>query len=118
MGVAVGGVAVASAGGRHVMGINFAALPDGAIANRKNGVTFYLNGSNWLKPSYGANGVYYTVVSASGCMSRATGTRRASFRSSFQFDQVVRPESEAATGGARSRFVCPYRAPSASVLRS
>jgi len=27
-------------------------------------VTYYLNGNTWFKPSYGANGVYYTVVPA------------------------------------------------------
>ena len=34
------------------------------MATRKNGVTYYLNGNTWFKPSYGANGVYYTVVPA------------------------------------------------------
>jgi len=26
------------------------------------GVTYCLSGNTWFKPSYGANGVYYTVV--------------------------------------------------------
>ena len=29
-----------------------------------NGQTYYLSGNTWFRPSYGANGVYYTVVPA------------------------------------------------------
>ena len=44
------------------MGLNYAALPAGAMAIPKSGMTYYLSGNTWFKPSYGANGVYYTVV--------------------------------------------------------
>ena len=44
------------------MGLNYAALPAGSVLVNKNGITYYLNGNTWFKPSYGANGVYYTVV--------------------------------------------------------
>jgi hypothetical protein len=46
------------------MGLNYAAVPAGSYQVNKNGVTYYLNGNTWFKPSYGANGVYYTVVPA------------------------------------------------------
>ena len=46
------------------MSVNYAALPAGAMVINKNGATYYLSGNTWFKPSYGANGVYYTVVSA------------------------------------------------------
>jgi hypothetical protein len=48
----------------YAMGVNYAALPPGASVIPKNGVTYYLSGNTWFKPSYGANGVYYTVVPA------------------------------------------------------
>lgn len=63
-GVAAGVAAAAPAGGNYVMGLNYAALPAGAMSIPKNGVTYYLSGNTWFKPSYGANGVYYTVVPA------------------------------------------------------
>jgi len=44
------------------MGLNYAALPAGAAPIPKGGITYYLSGNTWFKPSYGANGVYYTVV--------------------------------------------------------
>ncbi|MBK6558463.1 MAG: hypothetical protein IPG16_15165 [Comamonadaceae bacterium] len=46
----------------YVVGVNYAALPAGAMAVAKNGVNYYLSGNTWFKPAYGANGVYYTVV--------------------------------------------------------
>jgi hypothetical protein len=62
-GVAAGAAgAAAPAGGNYVMGLNYATLPVGAAVIPKNGVTYYLSGNTWFKPSYGANGVYYTVV--------------------------------------------------------
>jgi hypothetical protein len=57
------GVAAAS-GGTYSMGINYAALPAGSMSVNKNGTTYYLSGNTWFQPSYGANGVYYTVVPA------------------------------------------------------
>ena len=44
------------------MGLNYAASPPGSMAIPRSGVTYYLNGNTWIKPLYGANGVYYTVV--------------------------------------------------------
>jgi len=44
------------------MGVNYAALPAGAISINKNGAAYYLSGNTWFQPAYGANGVYYTVV--------------------------------------------------------
>jgi hypothetical protein len=64
-GVAAGAAAATQpAGGTYVMGLNYAAVPAGSFPVTKNGVTYYLNGNTWFKPSYGANGVYYTVVPA------------------------------------------------------
>jgi hypothetical protein len=57
-GVAAGG------GSPYGMGANVASLPPGSMAVNKSGGTYYLNGNTWFKPSYGANGVYYTVVPA------------------------------------------------------
>ena len=59
-----GHVAGAPASGTYVMGVNYAALPAGSMTINKNGATYYLNGNTWFQPSYGANGVYYTVVPA------------------------------------------------------
>lgn len=42
--------------------MNYAVLPPGTMTINKNGTTYYLNGNTWFKPSYGANGVFYTVV--------------------------------------------------------
>jgi len=61
-GVAAGAAAATPPGGNYVMGLNYAALPPGTAMIPKNGVTYYLSGNTWFKPSYGANGVYYTVV--------------------------------------------------------
>ena len=46
----------------YAMGVNYAALPAGAMAVQKNGNTYYLVGNTWFQPAYGANGVYYRVV--------------------------------------------------------
>ena len=56
--------AVAPPGGTYSMGINYAAVPAGAITINKAGTTYYLSGNTWFQPAYGANGVYYTVVAA------------------------------------------------------
>jgi hypothetical protein len=60
------GAAVASAPppGTYAMGVNYAALPAGSMSINKNGQTYYLNGNTWFQPAYGANGIYYQVVSA------------------------------------------------------
>ncbi len=46
----------------YAMGVNYAALPAGAVAVPKYGTTYYLLGNTWFLPAYGANGVYYRVV--------------------------------------------------------
>ena len=48
----------------YAMGVNYAAVPAGSIVINKNGGTYYLNGNTWFQPAFGANGVYYRVVSA------------------------------------------------------
>ena len=50
------------ASGSWVMGMNYATLPAGSKVITTNGATYYVNGSVWFQPAYGANGVYYTVV--------------------------------------------------------
>ena len=45
-----------------VMGVNYSAVPAGAMKIDKNGVTYYLSGNTWFQPVYGANGVTYKVV--------------------------------------------------------
>ena len=44
------------------MGAVYAALPTGCISPSVRGGTYYLYGSTWFQPAYGANGVYYRVV--------------------------------------------------------
>ena len=58
------GAAIASAAARPVyaMGVNYAALPTGAVMVNQAGVNYYKIGDTWFRPYYGANGVYYTVV--------------------------------------------------------
>jgi hypothetical protein len=57
--------AAAPAGGAsYPMGAIYATLPAGCMQPSGLGSTYYLCGNNWFKPSYGANGVYYRVVSA------------------------------------------------------
>jgi hypothetical protein len=46
----------------YVMGAIYGTLPSGCVNTSVHGGTYYLCGSTWFKPSYGANGVYYTVV--------------------------------------------------------
>jgi hypothetical protein len=58
------GVATGAAGASAAAGGNYATLPGGAMAINKNGTTYYLSGNTWYQPAYGANGVYYRVVSA------------------------------------------------------
>lgn len=62
---ATAGAAAASASaasGAYVMGTNYATLPAGCAQNSVNGTSYYLCGTTWFKPAYGANGVYYRVV--------------------------------------------------------
>jgi hypothetical protein len=61
------GVAAASVPApTYVMGAIYAALPSGCSTSTIPVVdtTYYVCGNTWFQPSYGANGVYYTVVPA------------------------------------------------------
>ena len=51
-----------AASGTWVMGMNYSNVPAGATQINKGGARYCLNGNTWFKPSYGANGVFYTVV--------------------------------------------------------
>jgi hypothetical protein len=44
------------------MGSTFATLPSGCGLIAGPAGTFYQCGNSWVRPAYGANGVYYTVV--------------------------------------------------------
>ena len=46
------------------MGGIYAAVPAGCAMPNVQGQSYYLCGNTWFQPSYGANGVYYKVVSA------------------------------------------------------
>jgi len=58
-----GAVAAGAAGITYAMGVhNHGALPAGAKMINTNGNTYYVSGSTWFQPAYGATGVYYRVV--------------------------------------------------------
>ena len=61
-GVTAGATAAAPASGTWVVGMNYATIPAGCATPNVGGNTYYLCGNTWFKPSYGANGVFYTVV--------------------------------------------------------
>ena len=63
-GVASGAAAKRPLAGATRLGVSYASLPAGSMTINKNGTTYYLNGNTWFQPAYGANGVYYRVVSA------------------------------------------------------
>jgi hypothetical protein len=42
----------------------YPTLPSGCANPTVHGTVYYLCGNTWFKPSFGANGVYYTVVTA------------------------------------------------------
>ncbi len=50
----------------YVMGAIYGTLPSGCSSSTVPVVdtTYYVCGDTWFQPSYGANGVYYTVVTA------------------------------------------------------
>ena len=54
----------AANGNAYAMGGIYPTLPAGCVTPTVNGVAYYLCGNTWFLPSYGANGVYYRVVSA------------------------------------------------------
>jgi hypothetical protein len=56
--------AAAAAPAPYAMGAAYATLPAGSAAVNRNGTTYYISGSTWFMPSFGANGVYYRVVPA------------------------------------------------------
>jgi hypothetical protein len=53
---------VASAPPTMPMGATYASLPPGCGLISFSNTTYYQCGNAWLRPSFGANGVYYTVV--------------------------------------------------------
>lgn len=63
---AVAGAAIARANTvpLYPMGADFSTLPAGATYVDRGGVTYYQVGTSWFRPSFGANGVYYSVVAA------------------------------------------------------
>lgn len=52
----------AGAADSYPMGSIYSTLPAGSRSVTTDGTTYYVNGSAWFKPSFGANGVYYRVV--------------------------------------------------------
>ena len=58
------GYAAGQASNPPAQGITTTTLPAGCSMNASESGTFYVCGSTWYKPSYGANGVFYTVVPA------------------------------------------------------
>jgi hypothetical protein len=53
-----------AAGSAYEIGAIYPTLPAGCVYSSTGGASFYRCGANWFSPSYGANGVYYRVVSA------------------------------------------------------
>jgi hypothetical protein len=58
------GVAAGGASAVFPVGAIYATLPSGSVTTSIQGQTYYLNGNTWFYPAYGANGVYYRVVTA------------------------------------------------------
>ena len=56
------GYAAGSTNTAYAMGAIYATLPTGAVPSPVGGTTYYVTGSTWFQPSFGANGVYYRVV--------------------------------------------------------
>ena len=46
----------------NVMDAKYAVVPAGCTSPAVGGTTYFLYGSTWVQPAYGANGVYYRVV--------------------------------------------------------
>jgi hypothetical protein len=46
----------------YSMGEIVATIPAGCAVPVVSGITYYLYGDTWFKPAYGANGLYYRVV--------------------------------------------------------
>jgi hypothetical protein len=61
----IAGAAVVGAAAAYSIGEMTTSVPTSGCANQiVSGVTYYVCGSTWFKPAYGANGLYYTVVPA------------------------------------------------------
>src|SRR5215470_10869466 len=58
------GYAAGSVNTAYAMGAIYATLPASCSTATAGDTTYYLCGSTWFRPSYGANGVYYRVVPA------------------------------------------------------
>ena len=58
------GVAAGAAAATYSMGEIVSTLPAGCASPSVQGNTYYLCGNTWFSPSYGANGVYYRVITA------------------------------------------------------
>jgi predicted ATPase len=54
----------AAVAGYYTVGQMTAVLPAGCITPNVNGQAYYLCGNTWFSAAYGANGVYYRVVTA------------------------------------------------------
>lgn len=63
-GVATGAAMSSAPAGTYAMGVNYAAVPAGAMPINKNGTTYYPSGNTWFRPAYGANGIHCQVVPA------------------------------------------------------
>ena len=50
----------------YTVGQIAATLPAGCITPNVQGTTYYLCGNTWFSAAYGANGVYYRVVTGPG----------------------------------------------------
>jgi hypothetical protein len=61
---AVAGAAVGAAVTAAAIGRTYGYLPSGCVYSPFNGAAYYSCGGYWVRPAYGANGVYYTVVPA------------------------------------------------------
>jgi hypothetical protein len=61
---AVAGAAVGAAAAGWALGATYGYLPSGCTYTNTAGAAYYQCPSGWLRPAYGANGVYYTVVPA------------------------------------------------------
>jgi len=53
-----------AAGSAYALGAIYTNLPGGCVYNPVGTSTYYRCGTAWLSPAYGANGVYYRVVTA------------------------------------------------------
>jgi hypothetical protein len=51
-----------AAGATYAMGAVYATLPAGCQPGSVNNQNYYVCGSTWMQPAFGANGVYYKVV--------------------------------------------------------